>query len=188
MKWHYFIFAALTVGVMSCKPNSTIELDAEARAEYHMLIADSLEAASALREAALEYKLVAELYPKTRHYPHAVRNTALLYSNPANPAVDDSLSLQWFQTYLTLPVSREEKVKAEIYVTMLKRLTSLRKDLNRRSSTIDSLQSVARRQSGEITARSKEVQDLKAELKQTTTELERLREVDVRINRRKSGR
>jgi hypothetical protein len=176
-----FLFAA-------CSPKTTAEYDAESRAEYHMRVADSLETMYALREAALEYKLVAELYPATSHYPNAVRNTALLYSNPANPAVDDSLSLQWFQTYLTLPISREEKVKAEIYVTMLKRLTALRREISRRSAIVDSLQNITRRQSGDLATRTRRNQELELELKKTMSELERLREVDVRINKRKGGK
>lgn len=176
------------IGLGACGTSTPVDLSSEARAEYHMLVADSLEAASALREAALEYKLVAELYPTTSHYPNAVRNTALLYSNPANPAGDDSLSLQWFQTYLTLPIPREEKVKAEMYVTMLQRINNLRSEINRRGSSIDSLQALTRKQSGDITAKNKKVQDLEAELKKTTIELQNLREVDVRINRRKGGK
>ncbi len=185
--WH-IAATGLMLLLASCRPGSTIENVAEARAEYHMRLADSLESVQMLKEAALEYKLVAELYPTTSYYPAAVRNTALLYSNPANPAVDDSLSLQWFQTYLTLPISRDERVKAEIYVTMLKRINDLRRELNRRAAAVDSLQAIARRQSGDLAARAKRVQELEAELKKTTVELERLREVDVRINRRKGGK
>lgn len=183
-----FLVLGLMLWFISCKPSSNADYTAESRAEYHMRIADSLEAATALPEASLEYKLVAELYPKTSHYPNAVRNTALLYSNPTNPAVDDSLALQWFQTYLRLSISREEKVKAEIYVTMLKRLTKLRKEIHRQSATTDSLLSVTRRQSSELASRNKKVQELESELKKTTFELEKLREVDVRINRRRVGK
>ncbi len=188
MRGGYIVAAGLMLALASCRPGSTIENIAEARAEYHMQLADSLESAFMLKEAALEYKLVAELYPNTSYYPAAVRNTALLYSNPANPGVDDSLSLHWFQTYLTLPISRDERVKAEIYVTMLKRINDLRKELNRRTAAIDSLQTFTRRQAGDLAARTKRVQELEAELKKTTLELERLREVDVRINRRKGGK
>ncbi len=180
--------ALLISGLHGCKTTSPVSVSSEDLAEYHMRVADSLEAASALREAALEYKLVAELYPTTSHYPNAVRNTALLYSNPTNPAGDDSLSLEWFQTYLTLTIPREERVKAEIYVTMLERINDLRREMNRRSLSIDSLQSVARKQAGDMAARSKKIQELEAELKKTTVELQNLREVDVRINRRKGGK
>lgn len=176
------------IGLTGCRSTSPVVVSSEDLAEYHMRVADSLEAASALREAALEYKLVAELYPTTSHYPNAVRNTALLYSNPANPAGDDSLSLQWFQNYLTLSIPREEKVKAEIYVTMLQRINDLRREINRRETSVDSLQAVTRKQVGEIAVKGKKVQDLEGELKKTTVELQNLREVDVRINRRKGGK
>ena len=171
--------------ISGCKSGSNLEREAESRAEYHMRLADSLEASNQLREATLEYRLVAELYPKTEFFSEAVRNTALLYSNPANPIVDDSTSLRWFQMYLTLPISREEKVKAEVYVTMLKRITALQRETNRRVPSTDSLQAVIRRQVNELSSRGKRIQDLEAELNQTKTELQRLREVDVRISRRK---
>jgi hypothetical protein len=169
----------------SCSSGSNAERDAEERAEYHMRQADSLESRNHLKEATLEYKLVAELYPHTSVHPTAVRNVALLYSNSANPIVEDSVALRWFQTYLTLPIAREEKVKAEVYVTMLKRITALQKENNRRLPSTDSLQTIIRRQSAELSNRSKRVQELETELNQTKTELQRLREVDVRINRRK---
>lgn len=188
MRGEYHLFLILLLAFASCKPGATIEDNVEARAEYHMAIADSLESLQMLRDAALEYKLVAELFPNTSHYSEAVRNTALLYSNPANPAADDSLSLQWFQTYLTLPISRDERVKAEIYVTMLKRITTLRRELSHRAALIDSLHVVARKQSTDLAARTRRVQELESELKKTLSELERLREVDARINRRKGGK
>jgi len=181
-------YAFLMIWISACGSSSTVEISDEDRAEYHMRIADSLEAASALREAALEYKLVAELYPTTSHYPEAVRNTALLYSNPANPSGDDSLSLRLFQTYLTLPIPREERVKAEIYVTMLLHINDLRKEMNRRAASIDSLQSFTRKQSTEIAGKTKKIQDLEADLKKTALELQSLREVDVRISKRKGAR
>ena len=86
---------------------------------------------------------------------------------------------------MTLPIGREERVKAEIYVTMLKRITSLRNELNRRLGASDSLQMVTKRLAADLQAKSKRLQDVEADLKQTTVELQRLRDIDVRINRRK---
>ncbi len=176
----------LLLTLASCGPSSNIEREAETRAEYHMHQADSLAHANLLREAALEYTLVAKLYPKTGHYPLAVRNAALLYSNPLNPSVDDSIALNLFQTYAALPISQEEKIKADVYVVMLKRITTMERGINRRIPTTDSLQTIIRRQGNELNSRGKRIQDLETELNQTRTELQRLREVDVRINRRKN--
>ena len=188
MKWKS-VYAVITAAMFTaCGPAANTEYDSESLADYHMRVADSLEAASALSGAALEYKLVAELYPKTSHYPTAVRNTALIYSNPAYPAANDSASLQWFQSYLALSIPREEKVKAEIYVSLLNRLVILRREADNRSTTIDSLLAVTRRSSNEVTTRAKRIQELEADLKQTALELQRLRDVDVRINRRKGGK
>lgn len=188
MRWGIVLFLSSVFLLAGCSYKSASDYDSETLAGYHMQRADSLEAANLLGDAAFEYKLVAELYPNTSHFPNAVRNTALLYSNPANPVLDDSLSLTWFQKYLTLSIPREERVKAEIYVTMLARLTALRKDLNRKTQALDSLQNIGRKQSGDLAARNKRIQELEAELKQSTVELQKLREVDVRISRRKSGK
>jgi hypothetical protein len=148
--------------------------------------ADSLEAVKKLKDATNEYNLVTKLYPKTSHYPRAVRSAALLYSNPTNPAGDDSMALSLFQTYLTLPISREEKTKAEVYVIMLERITALQKETSRRIPSTDSLQTIIRRLANELGNRNKRIQDLESELSQTKTDLERLREVDIRINRRRN--
>jgi hypothetical protein len=182
------VSVACAMLVAACGSGSNAEREAEERAEYHMRQADSLESRNMLKEATLEYKLVAELYPHTSVHPTAVRNVALLYSNAANPIVEDSIALRWFQTYLTLPIAREEKVKAEVYVTMLKRITALQKETSRRLPSTDSLQTIIRRQAAELSSRTKRVQELEAELNQTKTELQRLREVDVRINRRKGSK
>jgi hypothetical protein len=183
------IFVLFLLGLsLSCGPSSNVEKEAEEGAAYHMLQADSLESMKQLERAAFEYNLVAKYYPATSHYPLAVRNAALLYSNSANPAVDDSVALRLFETYLTLPISREEKNNTEVYVTMLRRITALQRETSSRIPSSDSLLSIIRRQSGEVAARNKRIQDLEAELTQTKTELQRLRDVDIRINRRKGTR
>jgi hypothetical protein len=161
------------------------ESDTETRAGYHMRLADSLQTELALRAATMEYTTVAQLYPQSGYYADAVRNAALLYSNPLNPLMNDSLSLYWFERYLSLRPPREERAKAEVYVTMLNRIMQLRAEITRRNVVGDSLQSILRRQAGELTARSRRVSDLENELQRTNDELRRLREVDIRINRRK---
>lgn len=188
MKHGGSFFLVLIFIFSSCAPTSGIKYDSESLAGYHMERGDSLEVTNQLSDAVFEYKLVAELYPRTSHYPKAVRNAAILYSNPANPSVNDNLSMYWFERYLTLPISRDERARTEVYVSMLNRLRGLRKELNRNTVTIDSLQTVSRRQSGDLATRNKRVQDLETELKQATVEMQRLRELDVRINRRKGGK
>ena len=186
MKWLVPILTMLLCA--GCGPGASLRNDSETRAEYHMQLGDSLEIVNALREAALEYRLVAELYPTTTSYAEAVRKSAFLYSNPMNPARDDSVSLYWFRKYVSLPISREERTTAEIYVTMLERLTILRNEIKSNNIIVDSLQSVARRQVAELASKNKRIQDLEVDLKRTTTELQNLRDVDVRINKRKGGK
>ncbi|MBI4534841.1 MAG: hypothetical protein HY708_01095 [Ignavibacteriae bacterium] len=180
------VYVATLIAFLNGCKGTLGESDSESRAEYHMMLADSLETKRALREAVLEYKLVAELYPHTSYFPIAIRNTALLYSNPLNPAVDDSAALHWFEKYLDLAPSKEERTKAEIYVTMLRRITALQREISRRTGIADSLIVAARRLGIDLAARNRRILELEADLVKSNEELQKLREVDIRINQRKA--
>jgi hypothetical protein len=159
--------------------------DSESRAQRHWFLADTLEREGALREATMEYSIVAEHYPGTRFHADAVRRVALLSMNPLNPAASDSVSMAWLRTYLALSVSVEEKENARMYITLLQRIGSLRGDVARQQVSADSMAASSKRATNELALRAKRIQDLENELKEAKSELERLREVDIRISRSK---
>ena len=157
--------------------------DSETRARQHMLTGDSLEVSSEFAGAALEYQMVAELYPQTSYYPTAVRKTAVLSLHPNNPSANDSVAQYWFAEYLRIAPPSQGRSLAEAIVHLLDRIQNLQTAAGNQHSTIDSLASVAKRQATELSARSKQVGTLELELKQAYEELRKLREVDVRISR-----
>lgn len=157
--------------------------DAEVQAQRHMAIADTLERASALKKATDEYLLVAERFPSTSVYAIAVRKVGLLLGSPANLAANDSASLFWLNKYLTLTESPEEKQFVGMYIGMVDRMSALRDSLERQAAAIDSLSAITRKQASETATRTRRLQELEAELQQVSTELRKLKEIDVRISK-----
>ena len=175
----YLLLAMLIVGCTASDNLSTAEL----AAQRHMAIADTLERASDLKRATMEYSLVARNYPSTSVYPAAVRKTALLFSLPANPAASDSASQYWLSVYLGLTRSPEERQMIEMYLRMVGRVKVLRDSLAKVNALSDSLAFAVRKQANEASARGKRVQELEAELQKASDELKKLKEIDVRISK-----
>jgi len=155
----------------------------EIQAQQHMLIADTLERASALPKATREYLLVAEHFPSTSVYPKAVRKAAILLGSTSNPAANDSASLFWLEKYLSLTSSPDDKELIRMYLAMADRMTDLRDSLRRQAEQVDSLQALAHRQTTEAASRAHRLQELEAELQQVSTELKKLKEIDIRTSR-----
>jgi uncharacterized coiled-coil protein SlyX len=157
--------------------------DSETRARHHMLLGDSLEVSSDFAGAVLEYRIVAELYPHTSFYPAAIRKAAVLTLHPNNPSANDSVARYWFAEYLRIVPPSQGRSLAETIVHLLDRIQSLHMATADQDSSIDSLATVVRKQTAELSSRSKQIGTLEAELKQAYEELRKLREVDVRISR-----
>ena len=157
--------------------------DAEIQAQRHVAIADTLERASALKEATDEFLIVAERYPSTSVYALAVRKAALLLGFPSNPAANDSASLYWLNKYLTLTNSPEEKQFIQMYLRGVDRVSILHDSLERETATVDSLTAVTRKQGSEAVTRTRRLQELEAELQKVSTELRKLKEIDVGISK-----
>ena len=160
-----------------------VDADTEARAAYHMMVADSLKQRQEFAQAALEYQIVSEHYPSSSAYPDAVRNAALVYLNPDNPVRNDSLALHWLSAYLALPALGSDRENAKAQIHLLERVSTLQQHLTERRQTTDSLLAVNRKQDAQISSQAQQLQTLQNELKQIRQELTRLKQVDVQINR-----
>ncbi|MEK9136909.1 MAG: hypothetical protein AAB393_07285 [Bacteroidota bacterium] len=178
--WFFLVVSIL----FGCSATITTS-DIEVQAQRHMALADTLERASELEEATLEYQIVAERFPSTSVHSTAVRKTALLLSAPNNPAANDSAAHHWLNTYLNLTQSPEEKQIIQMYLKTVDRVKTLRDSIARQAAISDSLASVTRKQASEVSSRSKRIQDLEAELQKASNELRRLKEVDVRLSKRR---
>ncbi|MBI1807343.1 MAG: hypothetical protein HYR76_09870 [Ignavibacteria bacterium] len=166
----------IMVSVCSCWVLKGNGVDESAAAMW-MRTADSLEAASAVHEAAIRYAMVAERFPGSRFYKTAVRKAAFLHSSPLNEAVDDSASFHWFHVYTSLPISKEEKESAEMYISLMKKIGTLQKE-------IENLTLSSKKQTAELTSRANRIHELEVQLQEATEELTKLRDIDVKAYKR----
>jgi len=178
---HVLLFAAACVMAAGCFTFG-LDSDTEARAGRHMALADSLEQASTLDEATLEYQIVAQHYPSSSAYLAAVRKTGLLYANPENPMRNDSLALYWVRTYLDLPDPLPDREGAQTELRLLERINALQRNLSERARVADSLLAVAKKQEAQVSGHAQQLQALQGELRQVRQELNKLKQVDVEIN------
>jgi hypothetical protein len=147
---------------------------------FHMRVADSLERRMELRQAAAHYSFVAEEYPQSPAYPLAVRKAALLYASENNPGRNDSIALRWFAAYLDLPLRKPEREDVQTSLSLLRQIRILRGELLRRASAVDSIMVASRKQG---TLLNRRIQDLEAELTQVQAELNKLKEIDLRLSK-----
>jgi hypothetical protein len=157
----------------------------EARRKYEL--ARQLESSSNIREAAHEYLIVAENYPRSDVWHHAVRKTGVLYTDPRNSGRNDSIALRWLGIYDTLSVAAPEKDLVQANVAALARAMGLEKELELQRRTTDSLAGAVRRMSASLVAQSRQTEELEVRLQKTADELKKLKEIDVRTSRKKRG-
>lgn len=160
----------------------------EAEARRQVELARTLEAASNLREAAHEYSIVALRYPNSSVWPTAVRKTALLFASPLNSSRNDSISLAWFNVYQALPLNPQEKDVVQSHIALQGRMRALDDELDRQKEVNDSLTVTVKKLSATVTAHGRRTQELEAQLRQTSGELKKLKDVDVRLSKSRRGR
>ncbi len=181
------LLAACVLGITvvgGCSHSSRLT-EPERGARLHMARADSLARASQFVEATNEYVLVARSYPATSWYPAAVLNAALLYSADDNPARDDSAALYWFRIYQTRTLPGSERKSVEACETFLTRILELRTEATKLQVVNDSLAATGRRQAAALSVQSRRIEQLEEDLRKANDELKELKEVDVRIFKRK---
>jgi hypothetical protein len=159
------------------------EESSEARRKYDL--ARTLESSSNLREAAHEYLIVAETYPRSEIWPHAVRKTAVLYADPRNPGRSDSIALRWLSVYQVLSTSPAEKDLIQSTAAALTWGAGFEKELERQRHATDSLAGIVRRLSSSLAAQTRQTEEVDARLRKTAEELKKLKEIDVRASRKK---
>jgi len=182
MKWHHVIVVIscfLVAGCFSQSRNSRSEL----QARNHMNHAAALEDAAEYHRAAQEYSVVAERYPAASYYKTAVWKAAVLNIHPASSKIDYNAALHWLQVYLGLPLSSEEKDRADLYVGMLTHINDLESILSAFAAEKVELQAMTQKQSSDIVAATQRLDQLEADLAHANAELKKMKEVDVRMHR-----
>jgi hypothetical protein len=149
--------------------------------------ARSLEAAGNLSDAAREYALTAERYPRYEWYPVAVRKAAILYASLPNPGRDDSVAVFWFRTLLGLDIPDAEKELVNLEIVTLERAQELSWRLRSQRESADSLHAVLKHLFSTVGVQSRQIEDLEEQVKKVAEELRQLKEIDVRLSKRKHG-
>lgn len=169
------LFAGLHAGcsMWSSKDSS----EAEALRQFDL--AQQLQASGAIREATLEYTIIAEQYPAAAVYPTAVRKAALLYANPSNPLRNDSTASSWLEIHLGLNISSEEREASALLIERIRETAELQQAMASHSVTVDSMASVTHDLSTGTERLRRQIKLLRTELSETREELTKLKEIDA---------
>lgn len=158
-------------------------------ARDHMSLGRAFESESRWNDAAMEYAIVGDLYPETSYYETAVRKAATLFSHPDNHSASDSMIFRWLREYSTLTLGEGERTLVESHISLLKDLRRTEQMLAALKETNDSLSTLIILQQEKIEAGAKRIRtlekDLEKKLAQTKDELEKLREIDMKVGREK---
>ena len=181
MKWLTGAVLALLLWAAGC---STVRGTRSVMQEQ-MEKARLAEASGDLAGAAHGYAQVAEQHPGGELFPIAVRKAAILSAHPQNPARSDSAALYWFRVLAAQPIPGSEKELVHLQIAGLELSQALHEEILRQHEAGDSLTAVTRRLSLTVANQSRQLQELESEIRRVSEELRQLKEIDVRLSRRK---
>jgi hypothetical protein len=150
-----------------------------------MAHARALEEAGNISEAARQYAATANQFPGGEWSVLAIRKAAVLYAHPLNPERNDSAALHWFKRLPMDQVEVQEKDLLEIQISTLERSVALTEEIGRQKETADSLMVIVHRVTSAAATQSHQIQDLDVQVKKLAEELRQLKEIDVRLSKRK---
>jgi cell division septation protein DedD len=154
----------------------------ESEARSFMVRAATYENAKAYSQALQEYAEVAKRYSSTSYYKRAVWKLAILNIDPENPKISDASARDWFQAYLRLNLSPEEKEAASVCLSLLTKIHDLNAELSDIKTQKDKMASVVRNQSKEMEADAQRIKELETELAHSWDELQKMKAVDVQMH------
>ncbi len=147
--------------------------------------AQSAEATGDLAGAARAYALAAEHQPGGEFFSMAARKAAILFSHPLNPSRNDSVALGWFRMLAEQPLPGPELELVHLQIATLERSEMQADQIQRQREAADSLTVVTRRLSLTVANQSRQIQELELEVRKVSEELRQLKEIDVRLSRRR---
>lgn len=175
----------LCVGPLLYAGCSSVSGTADAEARRHLNTAEEYEQAGLFEKAEEEYIAIVESSPQPSLYPDALRKLALLSLHPSNAAGSDSAAVARFRAYLPHAPTATERESTLLHVRLLERVLALEEELADQRVSLDSLSNSKVSLVDELAARSKRLHQVETELQQVSSELKKLREVDVQLHKRK---
>jgi hypothetical protein len=146
------------------------------------------EMAGDLEEAGRWYAMVAEKFPESEWQIAAVRKAGILYAHPQNPGRNDSIALYWFRVLEAKPIPTAERELLNLQITTLKWSRNLEEQARQQRESNDSLTVVLRRLGATVVNQSRQIQALETQTNRISEELRQLKEIDLRMSRRKQGK
>jgi len=189
MKIRYapWLFAALALLAAGCAPTSLTPAQKE-EADRQLERARAMETTQDLRRALHMYTIIAETYAQSPQGALAAQRAAMLYARPGNLQRNDSLALFWFRTAVARIESTDMRDQIQLSMFLLDRSALQQQELRRARVIADSLQLVVRRQGTTIASQTRRMGELERTLGATSTELRRLKDVDIQISRSQQQR
>jgi hypothetical protein len=189
MKIQYapWLAAALALLFIACTPAS-LTPSQKVEADRQLELARAMETTQDFRRALHMYTIVAETYAQSPQGALAAQRAAMLYARPGNLQRNDSLALFWFRTAVARIDSPEMRDQIQLSMFLLDRSLLQQQELHRAKVIADSLQLIVRRQSTTIASQTRRMGELERTLGATSTELRRLKDVDIQISRSQQQR
>lgn len=178
------LLLATAVTFVSCNPPpGVVESSRPSETERQLFLAQQLAQAGEYRRAIHLNSIVAEQEPETDAGATATLRTALLLASPRNPERNDSLAIQWFRATIARTKTADERLQAEVSIALLDRLRVQSRDAHRQRVLVDSLQLALRRQSGTILSQTRRLMEMEREVVAARDELQRIRDIDIRLSK-----
>jgi|WetSurMetagenome_2_1015567.scaffolds.fasta_scaffold305998_2 hypothetical protein len=151
-------------------------------------LARAFETGSDLRRAIYLYQMIATDNTRSPVTIEATRKAAVLTGSVRNPERSDSLSLQWFKKYLSLPITPAERENAELCISLLDRVLTQQRHGMYYAAKADSLQEVIRHLGTALVSQSQRVLELERETRNANAEVKRMKDIDVRLSQSRRRR
>jgi len=183
----HWLAATLALLAIACAPPGLTPAQKE-EADRQLELARAMETTQDLRRALHMYTIVAETYAQSPQGALAAQRAAMLYARPGNLQRNDSLALFWFRTAVARIESPDMRDQIQLSMFLLDRSALQKQELRRTRIIADSLQLIVRRQGATIASQTRRMGELERTLGATSTELRRLKDVDVQISRSQQQR
>jgi hypothetical protein len=183
----HWLAATLALLAIACTPPGLTPTQKD-EADRQLELARAMETTQDLRRALHMYTIVAETYAQSPQGALAAQRAAMLYARPGNLQRNDSLALFWFRTAVARIESPDMRDQIQLSMFLLDRSALEKQELRRARIVADSLQLAVRRQSATIASQMRRMGELERTLGATSTELRRLKDVDVQISRSQQQR
>lgn len=182
MRLNFCVFALCCFLFHGCVLSSVILTKKELDADQKMKQAYAHEVANELQEAEEAYRNVAENFSDTIFYEDALFKSAMLNLHPDNPEPNFDAALGQLQAYLKLDLEYEERLLAEVYVSILTLMKQTENEKQKLSAQIIRQKKEAQTEQGKLIT---ELANYELKIKDLEEKLQKLKDIDVQMHEKR---